>query len=70
MRGGDGAIRPSPTAASAGREKKPSVISADEPSSISSVVTPAHVTVSGASGCRVGRVEMARVVAQIGSARA
>ena len=56
------------TAARLGREKKPSVISADEPSSISSVVTPAHVTVSG-SPVRGGHVEVARVVPQVGPAR-
>ena len=50
MRDADGAIRPSPTVARLGREKKPSVITADAPSSMSSVVTPAQVTVSGASG--------------------
>ena len=33
-----------------GREKKPSVITADSPSSMSSVVTPAQVTVSGVFG--------------------
>ena len=54
MRDADGAIWPSPTAARPGREKKPSVISADVPSSISSVVTPAQVTVSGASAAAPG----------------
>ena len=54
MRGSDGEMRRSATAARLGREKKPSVISADEPSSISSVVTPAHVTVSGESGAAAG----------------
>ena len=54
MRGGDGEIRRNPTLARLGREKKPSVISADAPSSISRVVTPAHVTVSAESGAAAG----------------
>ena len=47
MRGSDGVSLPRPDGEKAGREKNPSVISADSPSSISRVVTPAHVTVSG-----------------------
>ena len=54
MRGGDGLSRRVPTAESVGREKNPSVISADSPSSISNVVTPAHVTVSGDRGSATG----------------
>jgi hypothetical protein len=54
FRAADGAMRPRPTAANPGREKKPSVISADEPSSTRRVVTPAQVTVSGASAAAPG----------------
>ena len=54
MRGADGDSRRNPTSSRPGREKKPSVITADAPSSISSVVTPAQVTVNGASGPAVG----------------
>jgi hypothetical protein len=54
IRAADGAIWRSPTVAKPGREKKPSVISAEEPSSTRSVVTPAHVTVSGVSALASG----------------
>ena len=54
MRGADGDNDRSPTSARLGREKKPSVITADSPSSISSVVTPAQVTVSGAPSRAAG----------------
>ena len=54
IRGADGASLFSPTSSKPGREKKPSVSTADAPSSISSVVTPAHVTLSGASGPAAG----------------
>jgi hypothetical protein len=47
MRGSDGDNARVPTASRPGLEKNPSVITADWPSSIRSVVTPAHVTVSG-----------------------
>src|SRR6202047_2811861 len=47
IRSNDGPTRFTATAARLGREKKPSVISADSPSLISSVATPSHVTVSG-----------------------
>src|SRR5271167_2772095 len=47
IRSNDGSTRFTATAARLGREKKPSVISADSPSLISSVATPSHVTVSG-----------------------
>ena len=46
--------RPRPTRASDGRVKKPSVISADSPSLISSVDTPAQVMASGPAGSAVG----------------
>ena len=65
MRGADGDNVRSPTSARLGREKKPSVITADSPSSISSVVTPAQVTVSGAPSGRGRRVEVAGVVGQV-----
>jgi hypothetical protein len=54
MRGADGDSGRRPTSTSLGLEKKPSVITADLPSSISSVVTPAQVTVNGASGAAAG----------------
>ncbi len=54
MRGTDGEMRRVPTAARLGREKNPSVINAETPSSISSVVTPAQVTVTGLSAVAAG----------------
>ena len=54
MRGADGDNGRNPTSSRLGREKKPSVISAESPSSISSVVTPAHTTVSDALGSADG----------------
>jgi hypothetical protein len=54
MRGADGDNGRNTTSNKRGREKKPSVISADSPSSISRVVTPAQVTVSGAPGSADG----------------
>ena len=54
MRGTEGSSRPSPTDSRLGREKKPSVSSADEPSDTSMVVTPAQVTVSGESAPAAG----------------
>ena len=54
MRGADGDNARNPTSARLGREKKPSVISAESPSSISSVVTPTQVTVSGEPSCAAG----------------
>ena len=48
-----------PDPARPGREKKPSVISAEEPSSRSSVVTPSHVTVSGAPDSATGTLNRA-----------
>ena len=54
MRGADGDRDRNPTSARLGREKKPSVISADSPSSTSSVVTPIQVMVSGAPSAAAG----------------
>ncbi len=54
MRAAEGDSGRSPTSARLGREKNPSDITAEAPSSISSVVTPAHVTVSDASGAACG----------------
>jgi hypothetical protein len=54
IRGSDGASRLVPTASRLGREKKPSVMIAESPASISSVVTPAQVTVTGASAAARG----------------
>ena len=54
MRGSDGEMRRTPMVPRPGREKNPSVISVDEPSSISSVVTPAQVTVSTESAPAAG----------------
>ena len=54
MRGSDGDNARATTVSRPGREKKPSVITADSPSSISSVVTPAHVTVSGDAAVAAG----------------
>ena len=49
-----------------GREKKPSVITAEDPSSISSVETPSHVTVSGASGSATGTLKRCECRARSG----
>ena len=54
MRGAEGDNGRNPTSERLGREKKPSVITADSPSSMSSVVTPAQVTVSGAPSDAAG----------------
>lgn len=50
----DGAIRPSPIRARLGREKKPSVMIAVVPSSISSVETPSHVNDTAVSAVAAG----------------
>ncbi len=56
MRGSDGAIRPAARPGSSdGRLKNPSVMTADVPSSMSRVVTPAQVTVSGEPGGAAAR---------------
>ena len=49
-----GEIRPSPTRGSEGRVKKPSVRTADVPSLISSVETPAQVIVNALPGVAAG----------------
>ena len=52
--GSEGDNLPSPTESRLGREKKPSVSSALRPSSISMVVTPAQVMVTGDCGPAAG----------------
>ena len=54
MRESDGVNRRSPTSSSVGREKKPSVSTAEVPSSTSSVDTPSQVIDSAVSGSASG----------------
>jgi hypothetical protein len=54
MRCGDGANRPCRSSVRLGREKNPSVISAEAPSSMYKVATPGHVTVNADSDPAAG----------------
>lgn len=54
MRGSDGVSLRRPTLSRSGREKNPSVSTADVPSDTSRVLTPAHATVTGDCGVADG----------------
>jgi hypothetical protein len=60
IRDDDGRSLRNPTSSRPGLEKKPSVITADVPSSTSSVDTPIQVTVSGDCGVPSGRSKCLR----------